>query len=92
MSGGVLSGVPDPEAAVYPSVDVYERIECPMTLVLPTDGFYARRAAEVRAVVRAGHGRRLIDIDAGHNLPMTRPAELAAIIVDLVHQVTTATE
>jgi hypothetical protein len=33
----------------------------------------------------AGHGRRLIDIDAGHNLPMTRPAELAAIIVDLVH-------
>ncbi|MFI9534982.1 alpha/beta fold hydrolase [Nocardia fusca] len=53
---------------------------------------YARRAAEVRAVVRAGHGRRSIDIDAGHNLPMTRPAELAAIIVDLVHQVTTATE
>ncbi len=30
--------------------------------------------------------------DARHNLPMTRPADLAAIIVDLVHQVTTATE
>ncbi|WP_280401277.1 alpha/beta fold hydrolase [Nocardia carnea] len=86
------TAAPDPEAAVYPSVEVYERIECPLTIVLPTDGFYAPRAAEVRAVVRAGHGRRLIEIDGGHNLPMTRPAELASIILDLVHQVRTATE
>ncbi|MGI5218495.1 alpha/beta fold hydrolase [Nocardia sp. CA-290969] len=87
-----LTAVPDPEADVYPSVDVYERIECPMTIVLPTDGFYAARYAEVRAVAGAGHGRRLIDIDGGHNLPMTRPAELAALISDLVHQVGATTE
>ncbi|WP_327147376.1 alpha/beta fold hydrolase [Nocardia sp. NBC_01329] len=87
-----LTAVPDPEAAVYPSVDVYERIECPMTIVLPTDGFYAPRSAEVRAVVRAGRDRRLVDIDSGHNVPMTRPAELAAIIVDLVNRVAAASE
>lgn len=86
------TAVPDPEAAVYPSVDVYERIGCPITIVLPTGGFYAPRAAEVRAVVEAGHGRRLIDTDGGHNLPMTRPADLATIIVDLIHRFATTTE
>lgn len=31
----------DTGAAVFPSVDVYERITCPLTVVLPSQGFYA---------------------------------------------------
>ncbi|MDV8066667.1 alpha/beta hydrolase [Rhodococcus sp. IEGM 1366] len=87
-----MTTAPDPDAVVYPSVDVYEPIECPMTIVLPSDGFYARRADEVRSVVQSSQGRRLIEIDAGHNVPMTRPAELATIIIDLVRQTHTDVE
>lgn len=73
----------DPTAEVFPGVDVYERIECPMTIVLPTGGFYATRQAEVEALVDAAAGRRLEIVESNHNVPMTHPAELAAIIGDL---------
>ncbi|PWJ07948.1 alpha/beta hydrolase [Streptomyces sp. NWU49] len=73
-----------PGAAVFPSVDVYDRLPCPMTVVLADHGFYASRRDEVRAVVDAAPGRRLVDVASHHNVPMTSPAELAAIILDLV--------
>ncbi|MCZ9338279.1 alpha/beta hydrolase, partial [Streptomyces sp. TRM76130] len=73
-----------PDAEVLPAVDVYDRLTCPMTIVLAEDGFYASRRDEVRAVVDAAPGRRLIDISSNHNVPMTRPADLAAIILDMV--------
>ncbi|MDT0268639.1 alpha/beta hydrolase [Streptomyces sp. DSM 44915] len=73
-----------PGADVFPAVDVYARLTCPMTIVLAEDGFYASRRDEVRAVVDAAPDRRLIDIGSHHNVPMTRPADLAAIILDLV--------
>lgn len=76
----------DPGAEVFPAVDVYDRLTCPMTIVLAEDGFYASRRDEVRAVVDAVPGRRLIDISSNHNVPMTRPADLAAIILDLVRE------
>lgn len=74
----------EPGAEVFPSVEVYDRLTCPMTIVLAEQGFYASRRDEVRAVVDAGPGRRLTDISSNHNVPMTRPADLAAIILDLV--------
>jgi pimeloyl-ACP methyl ester carboxylesterase len=74
----------EPGAEVFPAVDVYDRLTCPMTIVLAENGFHASRRDEVRAVADAVPGRRLIDIDSNHNVPMTRPAELAAIILDLV--------
>jgi pimeloyl-ACP methyl ester carboxylesterase len=74
---------PDPGAPVYPSIDVYERVACPLTIVLADTGFYADRRAELLAVTDAP-GRTLIDIAANHNVPMTRPAELAEIIRELV--------
>jgi len=74
----------EPGAAVFPSIDVYDRITCPMTIVLADDGFYASRRDEARAVADAAPGRRLVDIDSNHNVPMTRPADLAAIILGLV--------
>lgn len=74
----------EPDAEVFPAVDVYARLTCPMTIVLAEDGFYASRCDEVRAVVDAVPGRQLIGISSNHNVPMTRPADLAAIILDLV--------
>jgi hypothetical protein len=55
-----------------------------MTVVLAGHGFYAGRRAEARAVADARPGRRLVDVDANHNVPMTRPDELAKIILDAV--------
>ncbi len=74
----------EPDAEVFPSIEVYDRLTCPMTIVLAEDGFYASRRDEMRAVVDAVPGRRLINISSNHNIPMTRPADLATIILDLV--------
>ncbi|MGW0607957.1 alpha/beta fold hydrolase [Streptomyces sp. NPDC002640] len=74
----------EPDADVFPSIEVYDRVTCPMTMVLAEHGFYASRRDDVRAVVDAAPGRRLTDVSSNHNVPMTRPADLAAIIHDLV--------
>ena len=75
---------PDPGRAIYPSVDLYDRITSPLTIVLADGGFYAQRRAEVQAIVDAVPDRRLVDISSNHNVTMTRPAELAAVILELV--------
>jgi pimeloyl-ACP methyl ester carboxylesterase len=77
---------PDPHAVIYPSVDVYAHVGCPITFVLPDGGFYAQRRDEVQVVVDAAPGRELIGIAANHNVPMTRPADLATVIVELVRR------
>ncbi len=80
----------EPDAEVFPSIEVYDRLTCPMTIVLAEHGFYASRRDEVRTVVDAAPGRRLTDISSNHNIPMTRPADLAAIILDLARDRTAA--
>lgn len=75
---------PSPDAVVYPSVDVYERLTCPLVVVLPDQGFYAARRDEVRAVVQARPERELMEMHTHHNVPMARPAELAQVILNLV--------
>ena len=70
------------DAPIHPSVDVYQLITCPLTLVLADRGFSASRRAEVAAVVAAAPGRRLVDVAAGHNLVMTHPREVTAVIRD----------
>ncbi|MET7640273.1 alpha/beta hydrolase [Streptomyces sp. NPDC005438] len=74
----------DAEARVFPGVDVYDHLTVPTTFVLAGEGFYAARRDEVRALVDAVPGRRLVDLDGNHNLPMTRPAELAAVLGELL--------
>ena len=85
----VTVGSPDPGGTVYPSVDLYEHVTCPLTIVLASGGFYASRRAEVQAVTDTRSDRRLVDIESNHNVPMTRPDALAAVILDLVHHGTT---
>jgi pimeloyl-ACP methyl ester carboxylesterase len=68
------------DAPVFPSADVYDRITCPMTIVLAERGFYAHRRADVAAIVRAAPRRRLVDVASGHNVVMTHPGEVAATV------------
>ncbi|PWV44674.1 alpha/beta fold hydrolase [Nocardiopsis sp. L17-MgMaSL7] len=81
----VISAVA-PEAVIHPSLDVYERVTCPLTIVLPEEGFYAGRREEVRAVVAARPERTLVEMRGHHNVTMARPEELARIILDLVNR------
>ncbi|WP_272267422.1 alpha/beta fold hydrolase [Rhodococcus sp. Rp3] len=77
---------PDSHAAIYPSVDLYTHLRCPITFVLPDRGFYAQRRDEVQTLVDAAANRELVEISANHNVPMTHPAELAAIVDDVVRR------
>jgi pimeloyl-ACP methyl ester carboxylesterase len=80
MTEVLATATPDPAAPVFPGVDVYQRIGCPVTMVVPADGFYAVRRAEIDAVVAAEPSRTIVDVSAGHNVIMTRPERVAAII------------
>lgn len=54
--------------------------------MLPDRGLYAQRRDEVLVVVDAAPGRELIEIAANRNVPMTQPAELAAVIAEPVRR------
>ncbi|RAK29806.1 pimeloyl-ACP methyl ester carboxylesterase [Actinoplanes lutulentus] len=69
----MVTATASPDAPIFPSVDVYEQVSCPITIVLPEQGFYAPRRAEVAAVVAAAPGRCLVDMPGGHNVVMTHP-------------------
>jgi hypothetical protein len=79
----VVSG-PDSAAAVYPSIDLYDAIRCPTTFVMAARGFYAAKSELLDSVVAAAPNRIRVDVDSNHNVPMTRPAELADIISEVV--------
>ena len=80
----VATTEPPADAPVFPGIDVYQAVTCPMTIVLPDRGFYAARRPEVAAVVAAAPHRRLVDLPAaGHNVVMTHPAQVAAAIRDM---------
>ena len=61
------------DAPIFPSIDVYERITCPMTIVLADRGFYASRRKLVTTIVQAAPQRHLVDIASGHNVVLTHP-------------------
>jgi hypothetical protein len=79
----VVSNAESP-ARIYPSIDLYDAIRCPVTFAFATRGFYTSKGDALDSVVAAAPDRVRIDVDANHNVPMTRPAELAEIIADVV--------
>jgi pimeloyl-ACP methyl ester carboxylesterase len=74
----------EPGAAVFPGAGIYDRLTTAMRIVVAGDGLRAARRDEVRSIVRAVPGRRLAEISSNHTVPMTRPADLAAVIAGLV--------
>jgi hypothetical protein len=57
------------DAPIFPSIDIYERITCPVTIVLADRGFYASRRKEVTTIVRAAPQRYLVGIASGPGRP-----------------------
>jgi pimeloyl-ACP methyl ester carboxylesterase len=65
-----------------PPLEVYERIRCPILLVLAARGRYRR---EVIEGVQARYPRlQLRWIDCGHDVPTESPAELAALLAAFI--------
>ncbi|GII67028.1 hypothetical protein Skr01_71130 [Sphaerisporangium krabiense] len=74
---------PAPDAVIHPSVDVYARIRCPVTFVLPDRGFYAERLGcsrfpgrpeevlneELVARLMAGFGMRFVCLTRRTGIP-----------------------
>lgn len=83
----ITAASPDFTAKLCPAIDLYEQLNCPLTVVVARRGFYAERRAQVQTVVAAGPERVLVHIESNHNVPMTSPDELAGIIVDVLGRV-----
>lgn len=68
---------------ILPAVDVYDRLHVPAACVFATGGLYRERRAEVeRIAIRIS--APFVPLDAGHNVHMQRPADLAAVVRDLL--------
>jgi pimeloyl-ACP methyl ester carboxylesterase len=78
---------PERTATVYPSVDVYERIDRPLSLVVASDGFYARRHSDLNALIEARPKRTLVQVGSHHNVPMTHPQETANAVLSLLQRI-----
>ena len=72
--------VPDPVAAVYPAMDLYDAITVPAGFVLASGGLYGNREADLQRVVAARPNRHVLKCECGHNVHMQKPAEVAAFI------------
>jgi len=76
-------GYPAPDAEIYPSVDIYDRVNVPAVFVFAAKGLYANRYNDVEGVVSKKKNRILVTVESHHNLHMLKPAEVAAGILNL---------
>ena len=67
-------------------MDVYERIDRPLSLVLASDGFYAQQHSELDALIEARPQRTLVRVESNHNVPMTRPQQTANAVLRLLRR------
>ena len=80
------------EAVVSNLGDAYDRISCPVLLIVGSHPDPVPEGEEIRDAVRKGVGRlnethpevRVEWLPCGHNVPLQRPAELARFIVEFV--------
>jgi len=68
---------------VYPSVEVYSRVRVPLTLILASGGLYANRVDAMQSVAGQGPFRRLVRVQAGHNVPLQAPSAVAAAVREM---------
>jgi pimeloyl-ACP methyl ester carboxylesterase len=80
MGEMAVVSVPDPAAAIYPAVDLYERLTVPAGFVLASGGLYASRRAALEAVVAGAANRRLRVLEANHNVHLQQPQAVADFI------------
>lgn len=71
-----------PSGPIAPCLNVYDDIEIPMIFVWARNGLAVDRYAELQRLADAAPNRRLVSINASHNVPLQRPDELAALILN----------
>lgn len=73
-----------PPGPIAPYLSVYEGIDVPMLFIWARKGLSADRYDELRRLAESVPHRRLVAIDSSHNVPLQRPHELAALILNEV--------
>jgi len=76
-------GYPDPAAEIYPSVDIYDKVNVPAVFIFAAKGLYANRRNDVKNIASVKKNRIFVPVESSHNLHMLKPAEVAAGIIDL---------
>ena len=71
-----------PRGPIAPFLNIYDDIEIPMTFVWARRGLSADRYVELQRLADAAPNRRLVSIDASHNVPLQRPDDLAGLILN----------
>ncbi|APZ42660.1 alpha/beta fold hydrolase [Acidihalobacter ferrooxydans] len=70
----------DPTAAIYPAREIYAQVRVPTVFVLAGAGPYAARRAQIEALAEQVGEGWFTPIEAGHNLHMQAPEEVAACV------------
>ncbi|HMX12295.1 MAG TPA: alpha/beta hydrolase [Burkholderiaceae bacterium] len=83
-----LVSQPDPAESIFPSVDLYERLDVPAGFVLATRGLYASRRPVLEAVVARRANRRLRVLDANHNVHLQQPQAVADFVTEMLNGLT----
>lgn len=73
-----------PDSPVFPDATLYDRITCPLWFVHAEDGPYADVLPRVEEICRAGEGRRLVVLEAGHHVEQTHPDQVAHVLGELL--------
>jgi len=69
----------DPQRRILPAREVYDLVQVPTSFVFARHGLYRDRRAEVEGLAEK-NAARFVEIDAGHNIHIQRPQELAGVI------------
>jgi len=73
---------PDQRARIRPDRTIYQHVDAPMLLIWAQRGLSTDRLSDIKAIAAGRRNRTLVTIDASHNVPMQKPAELAQVIAD----------
>ncbi|WP_158279453.1 alpha/beta fold hydrolase [Falsochrobactrum shanghaiense] len=74
--------LPDANSRIRPDRTIYDQVDVPMLLIWAQHGLSADRLQDLKSRVAGSRNRMLATIDASHNVPMQKPAELVRLISD----------
>lgn len=82
-----IVGNPGENDDILPDVSLYEKINSPIAFVVAKKGFYYKRRKEIENIMSQKTNRFYYEIDATHNLHMTRPNEIKEIITGFLSKI-----
>lgn len=79
-----LVGNPNENEEILPDVNLYDKINAPIALVVATKGFYYHRKEEIKHLSSQKNNRYYFEVDTSHNLHMTKPCEVKEILSQFI--------